>query len=174
MMRRAGLSKNLLLFMFWFQQSTINNVQLYKRSYLLLTISLKCPIEREDSLIFFCNSICTPIFACPRFLKSGHILKVFTLNWNLPKQARIGHLSKVFSNDLPTLKHCKSAKLPWHQNMKCIFSSEHFFDQMSEGSQVSKVTLCVKILKWHPPSHWPRSGIELPGQLKTEKKDKNR
>ena len=62
MMRRAGLSKNLLLFMFWFQQSTINNVQLYKRSYLLLTISLKCPIEREDSLIFFCNSICTSIF----------------------------------------------------------------------------------------------------------------
>ena len=35
---------------------------------------------------------------------------------------------------------------------------------MSEGSQVSKVTLCVKILKWHSPT--PRSGIELPGQLK--------
>ena len=33
---------------------------------------------------------------------------------------------------------------------------------MSEGSQVSKVTLCVKNLKWQRP----RSGIELPGQLK--------
>ena len=42
---------------------------------------------------------------------------------------------------------------------------------MSEGSEVSKVTLCVRILKWHPPTHWPSewpmSGIELPGQLKT-------
>ena len=25
---------------------------------------------------------------------------------------------------------------------------------MSEGSQVSKVTICVEILKWHWPSHW--------------------
>ena len=29
-----------------------------------------------------------------------------------------------------------------------VFSSRHSSDQMSEGSQVSKVTLCVKILKW--------------------------
>ena len=51
-----------------------------------------------------------------------------------------------------------------------VFLSWQHSDQMSEGSQVSKVTLCVKILKWqsvtHPLSHWPRSGIELPGQLK--------
>ena len=51
-----------------------------------------------------------------------------------------------------------------------VFLSRHHSDQMSEGSQVSKVSLCVKILKWHPPtdsvSQWPRSGIELPGQLK--------
>ena len=25
---------------------------------------------------------------------------------------------------------------------------------MSEGSQVSEVTLCVEILKWHPLTHW--------------------
>ena len=25
-------------------------------------------------------------------------------------------------------------------------------NQMYEGSEVSKVTLCVKILKWHPPT----------------------
>ena len=37
---------------------------------------------------------------------------------------------------------------------------------MAEGSQVSKVTLCVKILNWHWVTQWPRSGIELPGQLK--------
>ena len=51
-----------------------------------------------------------------------------------------------------------------------FFFSAHQSDQMSEGSQVSKVTLCVEILKWHPPSNRrrrPRSGIELPGQLKT-------
>ena len=48
-----------------------------------------------------------------------------------------------------------------------VFLSRQPSDQMSEGSEVSKVTLCVKILKWHWPSHSPpRSGIELPGQLK--------
>ena len=31
---------------------------------------------------------------------------------------------------------------------------------------VSKVTLCDQILKWHWLTHWPRVGIELPGQLK--------
>ena len=55
-----------------------------------------------------------------------------------------------------------------------VFSSWHHTDQMSEGSQVSKVTICVKILKWqwltavHWLTDWPRSGIELPGQLKTD------
>ena len=37
---------------------------------------------------------------------------------------------------------------------------------MSEGSLVSKVTLCVKILKWHSLTQSARVGIELPGQLK--------
>ena len=32
------------------------------------------------------------------------------------------------------------------------FLSRHHPDQMSEGSQVSKVTLCVKILKWQSVS----------------------
>ena len=30
----------------------------------------------------------------------------------------------------------------------CFYFSAHHSDQMSEGSQVSKVTICVKILKW--------------------------
>ena len=48
-----------------------------------------------------------------------------------------------------------------------LFFSPHHPDQMSEGSQVSKVTLCVKILKWQSPTKTtPRSSIELPGQLK--------
>ena len=50
-----------------------------------------------------------------------------------------------------------------------VFSSRHLSDQMSEGYQVSKVTLCVKILKWHSLTHSltqsARVGIELPGQL---------
>ena len=71
------------------------------------------------------------------------------------------------------LLHRKSAKLPWHYNIKlsfwslpfCLFGFYLFvclylsflsffpcvflsFDQISEESQVSKVTLCVKILKW--------------------------
>ena len=33
----------------------------------------------------------------------------------------------------------------------CIFIRHHS-DQMSEASQVSKVTLCVEILKWHSPT----------------------
>ena len=39
-------------------------------------------------------------------------------------------------------------------NLLCLFSGHHA-DEMSEGSQVSKVDLCVKILKWHPVTHWP-------------------
>ena len=34
-----------------------------------------------------------------------------------------------------------------------VFLSRHHSDQMSEGSPVSKVTPCVKILKWHPVTH---------------------
>ena len=45
-----------------------------------------------------------------------------------------------------------------------VFLSRRHSDQMSEGSQVSKVTLYVQILKCHNPP--PREGIELPGQLK--------
>ena len=35
-----------------------------------------------------------------------------------------------------------------------VFLSTHHSDQMCEGSEVSKVTLYVKILKWHSPSQW--------------------
>ena len=31
-----------------------------------------------------------------------------------------------------------------------VFLSRHHSDEMSEGLEVSKVTICVKILKWHP------------------------
>ena len=34
-----------------------------------------------------------------------------------------------------------------------FFLPTFYSDQMSEGSEVSKVTLCVKILKWHPLTH---------------------
>ena len=50
-----------------------------------------------------------------------------------------------------------------------LFFSPHHPDQMSKGSQVSKVTLCVKILKWQSATQTPRSGIELPGQLNMSK-----
>ena len=47
--------------------------------------------------------------------------------------------------------------MSWKEKVKKIwkfqlFFAPHYSDQMSEGSQVSKVTLCVKILKWHPPN----------------------
>ena len=51
-----------------------------------------------------------------------------------------------------------------------VFLSRHHADQISEGSQVSQVTLCVKIQKWQSVTFWPRSGIELPGQLKKKKR----
>ena len=35
-----------------------------------------------------------------------------------------------------------------------VFSSWQHSDQMSEGFQVSKVSLCVKILKWQSLTHW--------------------
>ena len=38
---------------------------------------------------------------------------------------------------------------------------------MPEGSQFSKVYICVQILKWRSPRQ--RVGIELPGQLKRGK-----
>ena len=34
-----------------------------------------------------------------------------------------------------------------------VFLSRHHSDQMSEGSQVSKVTLCVEVLKWRSVTH---------------------
>ena len=37
---------------------------------------------------------------------------------------------------------------------------------MFEGSEVSKVTRCVEILKWQSLTHSVRSGIELPRQIK--------
>ena len=40
------------------------------------------------------------------------------------------------------------------------------YDQMSERSQVSKVTLCVQIKKWQSLTHRPSVSMELPGQLK--------
>ena len=52
-----------------------------------------------------------------------------------------------------------------------VFLSRHHSDQMSEGSQLSKVTLCVQILKWQSfTTHSPlrRVDIELPGQLRTK------
>ena len=33
---------------------------------------------------------------------------------------------------------------------------------------ILKVTRCVEFIKWQSVSEWPRSGIELPGQLKNE------
>ena len=65
------------------------------------------------------------------------------------------------------LKHRKRAKLPWRHNIELSFChlAFHLFC-LFLGPQVSKVTLCVKILKWQSVSHSPRSGIELPGQLK--------
>ena len=40
-----------------------------------------------------------------------------------------------------------------------FFCSAHHCDQMSEESQVSKVTLCVKILKWQPKRPLPEVNI---------------
>ena len=64
-----------------------------------------------------------------------------TLNllWELPRP-------KVLRCLLGTLAFSKSAKLT--QFFVLIFLSQHHSDQMSEGSQVSKVTLCVQIPKW--------------------------
>ena len=51
-----------------------------------------------------------------------------------------------------------------------FFFSTHHPDQMLEGSRVSKVTICVRILKSarrrRRRRRRPRVGIELPGQLK--------
>ena len=55
-------------------------------------------------------------------------------------------------------------KIGKNLNFFQLFFSTHHSDQMSDGSQVSKVTICVQILKWH--RRQPRVGIEMPGQLK--------
>ena len=46
------------------------------------------------------------------------------------------------------------------------FLSRHHPDQISEGSEVSKVSLCVQIAKRLLVTHSARESIELPGQLK--------
>ena len=104
------------------------------------------------------------------------------------KPSRKGsYVHKVHWESCQTLwKHRKSAKLPWRPNIRfsfwslsfvflsfclrlfCLFClfvflSRHHSDQMSDCSQVSKVTLCVNIQKWHSVTHsltdWPKSGI---------------
>ena len=42
-----------------------------------------------------------------------------------------------------------------------VFLSGHHADQISEGSEVSKVTLCVKILKWR----WVSQSVTDQGQV---------
>ena len=74
-----------------------------------------------------------------------------------------------------TSQECKTALTSQYWTLSLVFVfclfvllSRRHSDHISEGSQVSKVTLCVKNLKWHWPTELQRSGIELPGQLKTE------
>ena len=43
--------------------------------------------------------------------------------------------------------------------------SRHHADQMSEGSEVSKVTLCVKFLKWHPLTQSVSQSLTDQGQV---------
>ena len=66
-----------------------------------------------------------------------------------------------------TLQECETAwldeKLPWHHNIKLsfwVFLSRDHSDQMSEESQVSKITICVHVLKWRSVSHSLRANIE--------------
>ena len=48
-----------------------------------------------------------------------------------------------------------------------VFFSWHHSDQISAGSEVSKVMLCVQILQCHRP-RLPMVGMELPWQLKSK------
>ena len=63
----------------------------------------------------------------------------------------------------------KSTKLPWHHNINYPSVLCLFVTQVFEGSQVSKATLCVQILKCRSLTEWqqrrPMVGIELSGQL---------
>ena len=71
---------------------------------------------------------------------------------------------------LPFLSFCHVVFLSLCNFWIFVFLSRHHADQMSEGSQISKVTLCVKIQKWHWPlwlTGWPRVGLELTRQQKT-------
>ena len=76
-------------------------------------------------------------------------------------------MEKSWNFCLNKLKKCQPFFLDF-------FFSAHHPDQMSDGSQVSKVTLCVEILKWHlaTTKTKTRSGIELPGQLKIQNEGK--
>ena len=68
-------------------------------------------------------------------------------------------------------KHCESAKL-FFLSFFVFFPDITMECLKGLNSQVSKVALCVKIQKWQSLtqwlSQWARSGIELPGQLKTK------
>ena len=57
-----------------------------------------------------------------------------------------------------------------------LFFSTHHPDQMSEGSRVSEITICVWFLKSarRRRQRRPRGGIELPGQLKIQGKTQER
>ena len=82
---------------------------------------------------------------------------------NAPKQTNIQKNSRV--RDCPDITISNSMCVALSIR-PFVFLCSHHSDQMSEESQVSKVTLCVQILKWQWLTHWPRVGKELPGQLK--------
>ena len=74
---------------------------------------------------------------------------------------QLGYLGRI-------QKHRRGATaiLSWHHKNKLNFWS---LSLLSQGSKISKVTLCVQILKCHTLGKGRhRVGIELPGELKKE------
>ena len=53
-----------------------------------------------------------------------------------------------------------------------VFLSRYHGDQMSQGSQVSNATLCVKVLKWRSPTHPVRYKAARAAKNKKERKEK--
>ena len=152
-----------------FKGEIISSIQNQPSLFCLIVLSILFYERRYFLFNWFLFPCC--VLYCPQMTKSWKphggreiywqkrqiqltVQRTNKLKRSLPKinfQFRLANILRLY---LAIIKHCKSVKLPWYHNIKIHFSlfvSDREMchsDQMSEGSQFSKVTICVKILKW--------------------------
>ena len=77
-----------------------------------------------------------------RQMHGNQLFKMLRLCW----QSALENICRQDKTKIKTSQECKTALTSQYKTLLFVFV--YHSDHMSEGSQVSKVTLCVQILKW--------------------------